>query len=132
MMVVTGLLPVIGVPLPFISSGGSALLASMTALGLLISFARREPGAQEAIGARLSSVRRSISILPAPREDSAAPAAPAPRSSAPQRTRKGTPKGAAKAKGTAKPAPKSNAARSSSSRSRRRRGRGSAPSSRRS
>ena len=33
MMVVTGLLPVIGVPLPFISSGGSALLASMTALG---------------------------------------------------------------------------------------------------
>lgn len=132
MMVVTGLLPVIGVPLPFISSGGSALLASMTALGLLISFARREPGAQEAIGARLSSVRRSISILPAPREDSAAPAAPAPRGSAPQRTRKGTPKGAAKAKGTAKPAPKSNAARSSSSRSRRRRGRGSAPSSRRS
>ena len=132
MMVVTGLLPVIGVPLPFISAGGSALLASMTALGLLISFARREPGAQEAIGARLSSVRRSISILPAPREDSAAPAAPAPRSSAPQRTRKGTPKGAAKAKGTAKPAPKSKAARSSSSRSRRRRGRGSAPSSRRS
>ena len=132
MMVVTGLLPVIGVPLPFISAGGSALLASMTALGLLISFARREPGAQEAIGARLSSVRRSISILPAPREDSAAPAAPAPRSSAPQRTRKWTPKGAAKAKGTAKPAPKSNAARSSSSRSRRRRGRGSAPSSRRS
>ena len=47
MMVVTGLLPVIGVPLPFISAGGSALLASMTALGLLISFARREPGAAE-------------------------------------------------------------------------------------
>ncbi|HEX7350121.1 putative lipid II flippase FtsW [Brachybacterium sp.] len=67
MSVVTGLLPVIGVPLPFISSGGSALLASMAALGLLLSFARREPGAAEAIGARVSAVRSSISILPAPR-----------------------------------------------------------------
>ena len=74
MMVVTGLLPVIGVPLPFISSGGSALLASMTALGLLLSFARREPGAQEAISARFGSVRRSVSVQPAPR-DSAPPAA---------------------------------------------------------
>ncbi|MFC7465122.1 putative lipid II flippase FtsW [Brachybacterium sp. GCM10030252] len=68
MMVVTGLLPVIGVPLPFISSGGSALLASMAALGVLISFARREPGAREAIGARMGAVRRSISVLPAPRD----------------------------------------------------------------
>ncbi|WP_114855858.1 putative lipid II flippase FtsW [Brachybacterium sp. YJGR34] len=72
MMVVTGLLPVIGVPLPFISSGGSALLASMTALGLLISFARREPGAAEAISAKMGSVRRSISVLPAPTERAAA------------------------------------------------------------
>ena len=74
MMVVTGLLPVIGVPLPFISSGGSALLASMTALGVLLSFARREPGAQEAISARMGAVRRSISVLPAPRGAEAAPA----------------------------------------------------------
>ncbi|AXK44635.1 putative lipid II flippase FtsW [Brachybacterium saurashtrense] len=72
MMVVTGLLPVIGVPLPFISSGGSALLASMTALGVLLSFARREPGASEAIGARVSAVRNSISVLPAPRRRAAA------------------------------------------------------------
>src|SRR5699024_4248337 len=57
MMVVTGQLPVVGVPLPFISSGGSALLVSMTALGVLLSFARREPGAAEASGVRLSSVR---------------------------------------------------------------------------
>lgn len=68
MMVVTGLLPVIGVPLPFISSGGSALLASMAALGVLMSFARREPGAPEAITARMASVRRSISVHPAPRD----------------------------------------------------------------
>ena len=69
-------LPMIGVPLPFISSGGSALLASMTALGLLLSFARREPGAQEAISARFGSVRRSVSVQPAPR-DSAPAARPA-------------------------------------------------------
>ena len=74
MMVVTGMLPVIGVPLPFISSGGSALLASMAALGVLLSFARREPGAREAITARVGAVRRSISVLPAPRDAEVAPA----------------------------------------------------------
>ena len=71
MMVVTGLLPVLGVPLPFISSGGSALIASMAALGVLISFARRETGAAEAISARIGVVRRSTSVLPAPRDASA-------------------------------------------------------------
>ena len=74
MMVVTGLLPVIGVPLPFISSGGSALLASMAALGVLLSFARREPGAQEAISARMGAVRRSVGVMPAPRDAETAPA----------------------------------------------------------
>ncbi|MFC0675488.1 peptidoglycan glycosyltransferase FtsW [Brachybacterium hainanense] len=72
MMVVTGLLPVLGVPLPFISAGGSALVASMTALGILLSFARREPGAQEAISARIGSVRSSIAVLPASRAEQAA------------------------------------------------------------
>lgn len=139
MMVVTGLLPVIGVPLPFISSGGSALLASMTALGLLISFARCEPGAQEAIGARLSSVRRSIGVLPAPRERRAAAPAEAEGTSRARSssTRSGTgsgspaPKRASSSSKRASRAVKRSTARSSSSRSRRS-GRGSAPSSRRS
>ena len=34
---VMGLLPIVGVPLPFISYGGTALLSSMTAIGLIIS-----------------------------------------------------------------------------------------------
>ncbi len=34
---VMGLLPIVGVPLPFISYGGSALLTSMSAIGLIIS-----------------------------------------------------------------------------------------------
>ena len=37
---VTGLLPVIGIPLPFISYGGSALLTTMAAVGVVMSFAR--------------------------------------------------------------------------------------------
>lgn len=37
---VTGLLPVIGIPLPFISYGGSALLMTMAAVGVMMSFAR--------------------------------------------------------------------------------------------
>ncbi|PWH06791.1 cell division protein FtsW [Brachybacterium endophyticum] len=67
MMVVTGMLPVLGVPLPFISSGGSALVASMLALGMLISFARHEPGAQEALSSRVGVMRRTLAVIPASR-----------------------------------------------------------------
>jgi cell division protein FtsW len=41
--VVLGLLPVLGVPLPLVSSGGSALIATMTAIGVVLSFARKRP-----------------------------------------------------------------------------------------
>ncbi|MCB2222940.1 MAG: putative lipid II flippase FtsW [Actinobacteria bacterium] len=37
---VTGVLPITGVPLPFVSIGGSALLTEMAAVGILISIAR--------------------------------------------------------------------------------------------
>lgn len=43
MGMVSGVLPVIGVPLPFISYGGSSLLASMFAAGLLFAFSRQTP-----------------------------------------------------------------------------------------
>jgi cell division protein FtsW len=49
---VLGLLPVIGIPLPLISYGGSALVPTLVALGLLLSFARTEPGADAALRAR--------------------------------------------------------------------------------
>jgi cell division protein FtsW len=49
---VLGLLPITGIPLPLVSYGGSALLPVMVALGMLLSFARREPGAAAALRAR--------------------------------------------------------------------------------
>lgn len=50
-MVLT-VLPVIGIPLPLISYGGSALVPSLVAVGLLVGFARREPAAAAALAAR--------------------------------------------------------------------------------
>lgn len=49
---VLALLPVIGIPLPLISYGGSAMVPSLVALGLLVGFARREPSAARALAAR--------------------------------------------------------------------------------
>lgn len=39
--VVLGVLPVLGVPLPLISAGGTALISGMLAIGVALSFARR-------------------------------------------------------------------------------------------
>ena len=41
--VVVGVLPVLGVPLPLISAGGSALISSLLAIGVVLSFAREHP-----------------------------------------------------------------------------------------
>ncbi|OKI05223.1 cell division protein FtsW [Streptomyces sp. CB02923] len=49
---VLGLLPIAGVPLPLFSFGGSALLPTMFAIGLLIAFARDEPAARAALAMR--------------------------------------------------------------------------------
>jgi cell division protein FtsW len=46
---VIGLLPIVGIPLPLLSYGGSALLPSLIAIGMLLSFAKAEPGAQAAL-----------------------------------------------------------------------------------
>ncbi|PSM42059.1 putative lipid II flippase FtsW [Streptomyces dioscori] len=49
---VLGLLPIAGVPLPLFSYGGSALLPTMFAIGLLIAFAREDPAARTALAMR--------------------------------------------------------------------------------
>jgi cell division protein FtsW len=49
---VIGVIPITGVPLPLVSQGLSSALVTMVGLGMLMSFARREPGAAQALAAR--------------------------------------------------------------------------------
>lgn len=60
---VTGLLPIIGVPLPLVSAGGSALVTTLFALGMLLSFARAEPECRAALQARPSLLRKASAVL---------------------------------------------------------------------
>jgi cell division protein FtsW len=81
---VTGMLPITGLPLPFISAGGSALVVTLAAIGMLASFARAEPDAAKALNARPPArwVRLVWAPLPplppqrqpAPKKSSRAPA----------------------------------------------------------
>ena len=48
--VVLNLLPVLGVPLPFLSSGGSALVTTLIAVGLVLSVARQNAAEERAEG----------------------------------------------------------------------------------
>jgi cell division protein FtsW len=61
--VVIGLLPVIGVPLPLVSAGGSAMISTLIAVGVLLAFARSEPGAAQALATRRGVVRRSLAVV---------------------------------------------------------------------
>jgi cell division protein FtsW len=47
--VVLRLLPIAGVPLPLLSYGGSALIANLLAVGVLLACARREPAARKVL-----------------------------------------------------------------------------------
>ena len=90
---VIGLLPLTGVPLPFISVGGSALVVTLAAVGMLASFARAEPDAARALHARpparwVRLVWAPLPPLPGRRRRAASP--PAARGSVPQaRKRRG-------------------------------------------
>ena len=63
---VVGVFPITGIPLPLVSYGGSALLLTLTAIGMLLSFARAEPGAPEALEAQRARVRRLLGRAPLP------------------------------------------------------------------
>jgi cell division protein FtsW len=62
---VSGLLPVTGVPLPLISAGGTSLVITLFALGMLVSFARHEPAAAAYL--RRRGPLAKLLLLPAPR-----------------------------------------------------------------
>jgi cell division protein FtsW len=55
---VLGLLPVVGIPLPLISAGGSSLFATLVACGILLNCATTEPGALRALEANRERRRR--------------------------------------------------------------------------
>lgn len=77
---VLGLLPIAGVPLPLFSYGGSALLPTLFAIGMLLCFARSEPGARAALAARGSTSRiRATLARVLPRRTTARPATRQPR-----------------------------------------------------
>ncbi len=78
---VVGLLPITGLPLPFISDGGSALVVTLAAVGMLASFARAEPDAARALHARPPA--RWVRLLWAPLPP--LPAGPAPATAAGRR-----------------------------------------------
>jgi cell division protein FtsW len=61
--VVIGILPVMGLPLPLVSAGGSAMIATLLALGIMLAFARSEPGARAALSVSTSAVRRSLAVV---------------------------------------------------------------------
>ncbi|MGH3935663.1 MAG: putative lipid II flippase FtsW [Pseudonocardiaceae bacterium] len=61
---VVGLLPVTGIPLPLISSGGTSIALTMLVFGLLANFARHEPQAVSALRSEVGRERQgSISRL---------------------------------------------------------------------
>ena len=69
-MVVMHLLPVLGVPLPFMSYGGTALMASLMAAGVLLALARNTPTARAYRASRRPKSRpRMTSVMAASKED---------------------------------------------------------------
>ncbi len=66
---VVGLLPITGLPLPLISSGGTSLILTMFAVGVLASFARHEPAAVAYLKRRRRS-RWARVFAPVPRSAS--------------------------------------------------------------
>lgn len=62
--VVFRMMPVLGVPLPFLSYGGSALMANLMALGVLLACARQEPAAR-AYAERTRTSRRKTLVTTA-------------------------------------------------------------------
>ena len=64
MATVVGLVPITGIPLPLISFGGSALIPTLVAIGMLLSFARAEPGAQQALMAKQGRLRQLVLRTP--------------------------------------------------------------------
>lgn len=98
---VVGMLPITGLPLPLISSGGSSIVSSMLVFGLLANFARNEPEAIAALRSLGPGRVGRLLRLPTPdpyrppakrrsARSSTPPSRPATKSSGATATRRGT------------------------------------------
>lgn len=63
MLVVTGLLPVFGVPLPFMSQGGTAVIAALLGIGVAVSAILAVPGVRETLKVRGSIAQGARAVL---------------------------------------------------------------------
>jgi cell division protein FtsW len=61
--VVLRLLPIAGVPLPLVSYGGSALIANLLAVGVLLACARREPEARKLLAKKAMRSRPRMTTV---------------------------------------------------------------------
>jgi cell division protein FtsW len=56
------LLPVIGVPLPFVSAGGSALISCLAAIGVVFGLMRTDPEVKAALAVRSRRATRVAAV----------------------------------------------------------------------
>jgi len=68
--VVLRLLPIAGVPLPLLSYGGSALIANLLGVGVLLACARREPEARQVLARKATRPRRRMTTVTGSRTSS--------------------------------------------------------------
>jgi cell division protein FtsW len=61
--VVLRMLPIAGVPLPLVSYGGSALIANLLAVGVLLSCARREPAARKLLAKKARTAKPRMTAI---------------------------------------------------------------------
>jgi cell division protein FtsW len=80
---VVGLLPVTGLPLPLVSSGGTSVALAMLAFGLLANFARHEPAAVSALRSEITRSGRQGVLSRLLRLHPPLPYAPVPRRALP-------------------------------------------------
>ena len=76
---VLSLLPITGVPLPFVSFGGSSLMATMLAAGLLVNVALQGDAAQHPVRVRIAARRAHNAARRGSSRSTATTAAPRPR-----------------------------------------------------
>ena len=85
MAAVTGLMPVTGKPLPFVSYGGSSMLVTMICVGLVLSVSKYGARAPRAVRSQPEDEERGRASMDERRRDSRAHLSRADRSRAPRR-----------------------------------------------